>query len=122
MLTEAYTGNTAPAGKWPPWSPEAKIGISASRGVPGELAWPLRKDDTHKSRSVNNFFTTSAGLSRALLRSTGLLWEDIADRLQMRQDRPRGLRGLFAFNNHWQIIPAGAPEAYLQKGVAERLQ
>ena len=20
------------------------------------LAWPLRKDDTHKSRSVNNFF------------------------------------------------------------------
>ena len=22
------------------------------------LAWPLRKDDTHKSRSVNNFFVT----------------------------------------------------------------
>ena len=22
------------------------------------LAWPLRKDDTHKSRSVNNFFAT----------------------------------------------------------------
>ena len=22
------------------------------------LAWPLRKDDTHKSRSVNNFFQT----------------------------------------------------------------
>ena len=21
------------------------------------LAWPLRKDDTHKSRSVNNFFS-----------------------------------------------------------------
>ena len=25
------------------------------------LAWPLRKDDTHKSRSVNNFFTFSHG-------------------------------------------------------------
>ena len=24
------------------------------------LAWPLRKDDTHKSRSVNNFFMTPA--------------------------------------------------------------
>ena len=24
------------------------------------LAWPLRKDDTHKSRSVNNFFATAA--------------------------------------------------------------
>ena len=23
------------------------------------LAWPLRKDDTHKSRSVNNFFSTT---------------------------------------------------------------
>ena len=23
------------------------------------LAWPLRKDDTHKSRSVNNFFDKS---------------------------------------------------------------
>ena len=22
------------------------------------LAWPLRKDDTHKSRSVNNFFAS----------------------------------------------------------------
>ena len=25
------------------------------------LAWPLRKDDTHKSRSVNNFFAFAAG-------------------------------------------------------------
>ena len=24
------------------------------------LAWPLRKDDTHKSRSVNNFFTVNS--------------------------------------------------------------
>ena len=23
------------------------------------LAWPLRKDDTHKSRSVNNFFVSA---------------------------------------------------------------
>ena len=23
--------------------------------IQGRLAWPLRKDDTHKSRSVNNF-------------------------------------------------------------------
>ena len=26
------------------------------------LAWPLRKDDTHKSRSVNNFFAKMAVL------------------------------------------------------------
>jgi hypothetical protein len=26
------------------------------------LAWPLRKDDTHKSRSVNNFFATGCKL------------------------------------------------------------
>ena len=26
------------------------------------LAWPLRKDDTHKSRSVNNFFRRSVSL------------------------------------------------------------
>ena len=26
------------------------------------LAWPLRKDDTHKSRSVNNFFLISGGV------------------------------------------------------------
>ena len=30
-----------------------KIGMIQRR-----LAWPLRKDDTHKSRSVNNFFRT----------------------------------------------------------------
>ena len=28
------------------------------------LAWPLRKDDTHKSRSVNNFFSPEAGSDR----------------------------------------------------------
>ena len=31
--------------------PSVKIGTIQRR-----LAWPLRKDDTHKSRSVNNFF------------------------------------------------------------------
>ena len=28
------------------------------------LAWPLRKDDTHKSRSVNNFFLLSSKTKR----------------------------------------------------------
>ena len=28
------------------------------------LAWPLRKDDTHKSRSVNNFFFSAKRLGR----------------------------------------------------------
>merc|ERR1712167_127233 len=27
------------------------------------LAWPLRKDDTHKSRSVNNFYSVESGES-----------------------------------------------------------
>jgi len=32
--------------------PSVKIGTIQRR-----LAWPLRKDDTHKSRSVTNFFS-----------------------------------------------------------------
>ena len=30
------------------------------------LAWPLRKDDTHKSRSVNNFFHVAVILSSSM--------------------------------------------------------
>ena len=36
---------------FPSGFPSVKIGTIQRR-----LAWPLRKDDTHKSRSVNNFF------------------------------------------------------------------
>ena len=38
------------------------------------LAWPLRKDDTHKSRSVNNFFAThrNAQVPSAALRERPL--------------------------------------------------
>ena len=32
------------------------------------LAWPLRKDDTHKSRSVNNFFARSIAWKYRVLR------------------------------------------------------
>jgi len=33
------------------------FGASVKIGtIQRRLAWPLRKDDTHKSRSVNNFF------------------------------------------------------------------
>ena len=45
------------------------IGVKSSDSLRGSsvkigtiqrrLAWPLRKDDTHKSRSVNNFFAPS---------------------------------------------------------------
>lgn len=37
---------------FPSGFPSVKIGTIQRR-----LAWPLRKDDTHKSRSVNNFFS-----------------------------------------------------------------
>jgi len=36
---------------FPSGFPSVKIGTIQRR-----LAWPLRKDDTHKSRSVTNFF------------------------------------------------------------------
>ena len=44
------------------------------------LAWPLRKDDTHKSRSVNNFFVGGPlGYRRGVLGypqwASGLVWE-----------------------------------------------
>ena len=36
------------------------MGSSVKIGtIQRRLAWPLRKDDTHKSRSVNNFFCSS---------------------------------------------------------------
>ena len=45
-----------------------KISSETFRGSSGKigtiqrrLAWPLRKDDTHKSRSVTNFFEKSGG-------------------------------------------------------------
>ena len=31
--------------------------------IQGRLAWPLRKDDTHKSRSANNLFCTPSSLT-----------------------------------------------------------
>ena len=42
-------------GTFIPWGPSIKIGTMQRR-----LAWPLRKDDTHKSRSVNNFLIFQA--------------------------------------------------------------
>ena len=37
-------------------------GSSVKMGsIQRRLAWPLRKDDTHKSRSVNNFFSIRMG-------------------------------------------------------------
>ena len=45
-------------------SPDALRGSSVKIGtIQRRLAWPLRKDDTHKSRSVNNFFDLSANFS-----------------------------------------------------------
>ena len=39
------------------YSPDPLRGSSVKIGtIQRRLAWPLRKDDTHKSRSVNNFF------------------------------------------------------------------
>jgi hypothetical protein len=44
---------------FPSGFPSVKIGTIQRR-----LAWPLRKDDTHKSRSVNNFFAFSRIVGR----------------------------------------------------------
>merc|ERR1712000_349998 len=42
------------------------------------LAWPLRKDDTHKSRSVNNFFKKlRAESGQALETATNALGKEI---------------------------------------------
>ena len=41
----------------PPCNSDSLRGSSVKIGtIQRRLAWPLRKDDTHKSRSVNNFF------------------------------------------------------------------
>ena len=43
------------------WSVDSLRGSSVKIGtIQKRLAWPLRKDDTHKSRSVNNFLRPAA--------------------------------------------------------------
>ena len=56
-----YGVESAPPGlmsrRWAPTSPDSLRGSSVKIGtIQRRLAWPLRKDDTHKSRRVNCFF------------------------------------------------------------------
>ena len=56
------SASTSEGSTWPAYLPDSLRGSSVKIGtMQRRLAWPLRKDDTYKSRSVNNFGV--AGLS-----------------------------------------------------------
>jgi len=76
-----YEVESAPPGlvsrRWAPTSPDSLRGSSVKIGtIQRRLAWPLRKDDTHKSRRVHNFFAAEIFTAGAL--GGALKWEGSA--------------------------------------------
>ena len=65
-----------------------------SNGERGRLAWPLRKDDTHKSRKYETFFFLCTGAGNTIKRSRHGAWNGEGAQAIKREGRYAGSLGL----------------------------